>query len=268
MKKLLIDGENMKSKDIIKILEEKFPIANAEEWDNVGLLVGDMNKTVKKIQFSIDATLEAIENAIKNNVDMIITHHPIIFKAIKSIREQEILGKKLRKLIKNDIDLYCLHTNLDSTRNGLNDWVLKKIGIEKSKILDLNEEEDCGIGRLYTLDEKIDLYNYTKQIKEKLGITNVRVVSKDFDRSIKKVALINGSAMSYWRMAKSKDIDLFITGDVAYHDALDALENGLSILDFGHYESENFFYELLKKDLESLGLELIVFNDGPLFKFF
>lgn len=115
----------MKTRDIINILEKKFPKINAEEWDNVGLLIGDYNKEVKKIQFSLDATLESIENAISKKVDMIITHHPIIFKAIKDITEQNILGKKIRDLIKNDINVYAIHTNLDSSIDGLNDYILK-----------------------------------------------------------------------------------------------------------------------------------------------
>lgn len=257
----------MKAKDIIKIIEDKFPHTNAEEWDNVGLLVGDLNKEIKKIQFSIDATMEAIENAVKLEVDMIITHHPIIFKAIKSIREQELLGKKLRKLIKNDINVYCIHTNLDSTRGGLNDFVLKKIGVEKSKILDMNEERECGIGRIYTLEKEVKLIDYIEKIKKDLSIRNLRFITKNFNKNIKKVALINGSAMSYWRLAKAKNIDLFITGDITYHDALDALENGLDIIDFGHYESENLFYRLLEQELNSLDLEFFIFNDGPVFNF-
>lgn len=259
----------MKAKDIIKILEDNFPCANAEDWDNVGLVVGDFNKEVKRIQFSIDATLKVIDTAIENKVDMIITHHPVIFRAIKSVREQDILGKKLRKLIKNDINVYCIHTNLDSTLGGLNDYVLEKLGQKNSKILDINLENNSGIGRIYSLEQEKDLKTYIEEIKEKLGIKNLRVISRDYNSKIKKVVLINGSAMSYWREAKSKNIDLFITGDIGYHDALEAMEAGLNIIDFGHYESEHFFNEVLKKKIEKITeLELTVFNDGPVFNFF
>lgn len=258
----------MKTKDIIKILEDKFPYSNAEDWDNVGLLVGDLDKEIKKIQFSIDVTFNAIQKAIDNGTDMIISHHPIIFKAIKSVSEQEVLGKKLRKLIKNDINVYCIHTNLDSTLGGLNDYILEKLGQGKSKVLDLDMEKDCGIGRIYTLESETDLMLYTEELKNKLKLKNLRVISKDMNTKIKKIALINGSAMSYWRAAKNRDIDLFITGDITYHDALDAMESGLNIIDFGHYESEHFFYEILKKELENRELEFSVFNDGPIFKFF
>ena len=258
----------MKARDIINILEKKFPRINAEEWDNVGLLIGDYDREVKKIQFSLDATLESIENAISEKVDMLITHHPIIFKAIKDITEQNILGKKIRDLIKNDINVYSIHTNLDSSIEGLNDYILKKIDISESKILDFNEEKKCGIGRIFKLSEEKILKNFIEELKLKLKILNLRVISDDLNKKIRKVALINGSAMSYWRKAKKEKVDLFITGDVSYHDALDALENGLNVIDFGHYESEHFFYEILIEELKENNLEFLVFNGEPVFKFY
>ena len=157
----------MITRDIINILEKKFPKINAEEWDNVGLLVGDYDKEVKKIQFSIDASLEVIENAIKEKVDMIITHHPFIFKAIKSINEQDILSKKIRMLIRNDINIYSIHTNLDSSVSGLNDYVLEKLGYTDYKFLDYDEEKNCGIGRIFKLDEEKDLKKFIEELKLK-----------------------------------------------------------------------------------------------------
>lgn len=258
----------MITRDIINILEKKFPKINAEEWDNVGLLVGDYDKEVKKIQFSIDASLEVIENAIKEKVDMIITHHPFIFKAIKSINEQDILSKKIRALIRNDINIYSIHTNLDSSVSGLNDYVLEKLGYTNYKFLDYDEEKNCGIGRIFKLDEEKNLKKFIEELKLKLQISNLRVISNDLNKKIKKVALINGSAMSCWRKAKKEKIDLFITGDVGYHDALDARESGLAVIDFGHYESEHFFHEVLIKELKDTNLEFLVYNPEPVFKFY
>lgn len=257
----------MKAREIINILEKKFPRSNAEEWDNVGLLIGDYDKEIKKIQFSIDATVEAIENAISKNVDMIITHHPVIFKAIKNINEQEILGKKIRALIKNDINVYSIHTNLDSSIDGLNDYVLKQLEVREYKILDFEEDKNCGIGRVFKIQQEKTLENFIEELKLKLKISNLRVISKDMESKIKKIALINGSAMSYWRKAKKEKVDLFITGDVGYHDALDAREAGINVIDFGHFESEHFFYEILIEELKNYGLEFLVFNGEPVFKF-
>lgn len=258
----------MRLKDIIKKLEKKFPKENAEEWDNVGLLLGNSEKEIKKIQFSLDATVNSIQNAIDKKVDLIITHHPLIFRPLKKVVENDLVGSKIIKLIKNDIALYSLHTNLDATFGGINDYILDKLEIsnEKIKVLDLIEEKNCGIGRIYSLEKEARLEDYIKFLKEKLEISNVRMISRDKNDKIKKIALINGSAMSYWRKALHNKVDLFITGDITYHDALDALESGMNVIDFGHYESEHFFHNILEKELENLGIEFLVFNEGSIFK--
>lgn len=257
----------MITKDIINFLEEKYPRSNAEEWDNVGLLVGNNKKDVKKIQLSIDATEKAVDYAAQNNVDMIVTHHPLIFKPLKSIVMSELSGRKIIKLIENGLNLYSIHTNLDSSKDGLNDYILELLEVKKYKIVDINaNDETAGIGRMYTLEEKITILEYADFIKTKMKIKNVRVISNDLKSEVKKIALINGSGMSYWRKVKSLGADLFITGDISYHDALDAKESGLHLIDIGHFESENCFSELLKKNLEEIGLEVLIFNDGPVFE--
>ena len=257
----------MITKDIINFLEEKYPRSNAKEWDNVGLLVGNNKKDVKKIQLSIDATEKAVDYAAQNNVDMIVTHHPLIFKPLKSIVMSELSGRKIIKLIENGLNLYSIHTNLDSSKDGLNDYILELLEVKKYKIIDINaNDETAGIGRMYTLEEKITILEYADFIKTKMKIKNVRVISNDLKSEVKKIALINGSGMSYWRKVKSLGADLFITGDISYHDALDAKESGLHLIDIGHFESENCFSELLKKNLEEIGLEVLIFNDGPVFE--
>lgn len=256
----------MITKEIIKSLEEKFPKELAEEWDNVGLLVGDNKREVKKIQLSLDATENAIDHAIKNGVDMLVTHHPMIFKGIKNIDYSTVLGRKIIKLIENKINLYTLHTNLDSAKNGLNDYILRQLEVEESKILDENIElEENGIGRVYKLKNEILLSEYIEFLKNKLDIENVKVVANE-DIAIKKIALVNGSGMSYWRKVKKLNVDLFITGDIGYHEALDAKENGINLLDIGHFESEKSFAKLLKKHFENLKIDVIIYNDGPIFK--
>ena len=246
----------LKVKDIIGNLEKKYPKANAENWDNVGLIVGKLNQEVRKVQLSLDATDKAIENAIKNSADLIITHHPMIFKPVKTITTMDNLGRKIIKLIENNKSLYAMHTNLDSSKDGLNDYILNLLEVENSKVIDVNEfDNEVGIGRLYTLSKEMNIDEYATFVKNSLKI-------------IKKVALINGSGMSYWRKVKSLGADLFITGDIGYHDALDAKEAGINVFDIGHFESENCFVELLRKDIEGMGIEIITFNDGPVFEIY
>ncbi|WP_294065497.1 Nif3-like dinuclear metal center hexameric protein [uncultured Fusobacterium sp.] len=259
----------LKAKDIIGNLEKKYPKANAESWDNVGLIVGKLNQEVRKVQLSLDATDKAIENAIKNGAELIITHHPMIFKPVKTITTMDNLGRKIIKIIENNRSLYAMHTNLDSSKNGLNDYILNLLGVENSKVIDVNEfDSEVGIGRLYTLSKELSIDEYATFVKNSLKIKNIRIISENREKTIKKIALINGSGMSYWRKVKSLGADLFITGDIGYHDALDAKEAGINVFDIGHFESENCFVELLRKDIEGMGIEVITFNDGPVFEIY
>ncbi|WP_410207375.1 Nif3-like dinuclear metal center hexameric protein [Fusobacterium sp.] len=256
----------MMVKDVIKLFEQRFPVKNAEDWDNVGLLVGDRKSEVKKIQVSLDATEKAIDHAVENEVDMIITHHPMIFKGIKNIDYSTVLGRKIIKLIRNGITLYAMHTNLDATKGGLNDFVVELLGATGTAVLDENiEEAGTGIGRVYTLDKSITVKEYADLVKNTFEIPRVRIISENIEKNIRKIAVVNGSGMSYWRKVKSLGADLFITGDIGYHEALDAKESGMSLIDIGHFESETCFTKLLKKVLEDLKLEVIIYNDGPVF---
>jgi len=349
----------MKIKSLVKKLEKKFPKNIAESWDNIGLLVGDESREITKVQISLDATEEAIDHAIEVGANLIITHHPIIFSGIKNITSKNIMGRKLLKLIENKIAVYSMHTNLDSAKGGLNQYICEKLGVETSKILDekymdmyllsvyikvefeeklkskveefgleykgyknvyytsdsvenfekaegkekvrnknkkisilgekgklsnlLNEIKKIhpydevayemiktenkislgGLGRIYNLSEKVELGSYLEVVKDKLSLTNVRVVG-ELDKKIKKIAVVNGGGASFLGGLEKIGVDLFITGDIKYHEALDAREMGLSIFDIGHYESEYFFTEIIERDCDALEVE--IYNDQPVFK--
>lgn len=255
----------MKLRAIIREIEDRYPLYLREEWDNVGLIVGDREKEIEKIQLSLDATEDTIENAIKNNVDLIITHHPLIFKEISRINSDSVLGRKILKLIKNDIAVYSLHTNLDSAKDGLNDWIVKKVfGIEESDILDKKNGE-YGIGRVVTLEESWTGEGIIEVLKDKLSLENISIVNLDLKKNIKKIGIVTGAGGSYWRKGKDSKIDLLITGDIKYHEALDMKENGMSAIDIGHFESEHIFSDIIKELLrDRFDGGVIVFNDGPI----
>ena len=330
----------MKLSEIINKLEEKFPRQNAESWDNVGLLIGNRENEIKKIQISLDVTMRVIENAVENNVDLIISHHPFIFSPVKDINNDSVIGRKILKLIENKIAVYSLHTNLDSTMLGLNDLAGEKLGFVSGKIIDPvkenfyrgefysdnrekaeeelqkenisfktefhreetkfifvhkkekvysvleklnrksliqgeyfifeleNKYTESGIGRVYSLDKKENLLDVIKDIKEKLNLENAVISGYDIEKAvIKKIAVVNGAGSSYWKKAKRMGADLLITGDLKYHEALDAKEEGMYILDVGHYESEHFFNILIEKILAELsGVEYFIYNDEPVLK--
>ncbi|WP_242825842.1 Nif3-like dinuclear metal center hexameric protein [Metaclostridioides mangenotii] len=131
----------MKLQKLVKVIEEKYPLNLAYDWDNVGLLVGDLDIEIKKVLVSIDANDKLVEEAIEKNVDLIVTHHPFIFSKINNVTTSDNKGKLIHKLIKNDIAIYSMHTNFDIAFDGLNDYFLTLLGIVESNILDVTYSE-------------------------------------------------------------------------------------------------------------------------------
>lgn len=239
-----------KVSDIAKAIENAAPKFLMEDYDNVGMMVGNENKEVKKVLLSLDCTKEVIKEAINLKSDLIITHHPLIFKKPKNILAGDLLGDKVITLIKEDIALYSCHTNLDSTKGGINETVVSMLGFNSDQIIEPKEFKDynnCGIGRLVRLKEEILLNDIIKLVKEKLNINNVRIVKGS--EKVKVLAVINGSGQDLFYRAKNLGADCIITGDTTYHFASDFKEMGISIIDAGHFSTE---YLAFLKTLEFL----------------
>lgn len=256
---------------LLIVLEHKYPKKNAEEWDNIGLMLGDKKSKIKKILIALDADLETVNEAIEKKVDLIITHHPFIFSPIKNILLDTLFGKKVEKLIKNDIAVYSMHTNIDSSRDGLNEYLLEKIGVKKSYILAENRENsEIGIGRYFKINEEFCVKDYIEKLKKDLELKNVILYGKKdcMEKNIKKIAVINGSGAGFWKKAKFFGCDFIITADIKYHDALDAVEDGVTLVDIGHYESEKFFMELVEKNIREFSseIEIIKFEKKPIWR--
>ena len=239
----------IKVNNIINEMELLAPTYLKEDFDNVGLMVGDKNKEVKKVLLALDCTLKVIEEAKKENVELIITHHPLIFKRPSSITTDTLQGKKIIELIKNDISLYSSHTNLDSVENGLNDTIVSILGFDNSKILEKNKRDDkAGLGRIVSLNESIQLEDLISKIKKSLNINNLRVV-KGKDK-VNKIAIINGSGQDFIGKAVALGADFIITGDTTYHFASDYKEMEISILDVGHFASEQITFFNVMENLK------------------
>ena len=239
----------IKVNNIINEMELLAPTYLKEDFDNVGLMVGDKNKEVKKVLLALDCTLKVLEEAKKENVELIITHHPLIFKRPSSITTDTLQGKKIIELIKNDISLYSSHTNLDSVENGLNDTIVSILGFDNSKILEKNKRDDkAGLGRIVSLKESIQLEDLISKIKKSLNINNLRVV-KGKDK-VNKIAIINGSGQDFIGKAVALGADCIITGDTTYHFASDYKEMEISILDVGHFASEQITFFNVMENLK------------------
>lgn len=325
---------------VIQMMERLAPKALAEEWDKVGLQVGTLQKEVKKVLVTLEVTEAVVEEAVREQADLIIAHHPLIFRPLNHLITDYSQGRKLERLIKHDIAVYASHTNLDITEGGMNDWMAEALRLESVKPLQEQDAEKLfklvvyvpvdhhervlqaifeagagwignyshcsfnvegtgtflpqestdpyigqagrlervkeirietivpdsvrkavvqamlkahpyeevaydlyeliargktrGLGRVGTLPGPVTLEEFAEQVKQALNVSHVRVVGP-LDRVVRKVAVLGGSGSKYVRDAIRAGADVYVSGDIDYHTAQDALADGICIIDPGHH---------------------------------
>jgi dinuclear metal center YbgI/SA1388 family protein len=222
----------MKIENIYKFLDEISPFELQQKWDNSGLIVGNMSDKFKQVYISFDLDLDLLDNI--ENGSLIITHHPLILKPLKVINNHSYSAKLLQILIKKDIKLISMHTNFDKTH--LNKYVGNVLGFNFKQVDD------------FILEAKVDISfkKLQKIVSNRLNLEILKVVESKKD--IKSIALCTGAGMSLLSSIKA---DCFLTGDIKYHEAMEAKALGISLIDIGHFESEIFFSEILYKLLEN-----------------
>lgn len=331
------------NKDIFKKMEEWAPISLGYDWDNNGLQVGSESNVVKNVLVSLDVLEVTVDEAIEKNIDLIVAHHPLLFKGLKEIDFETPKGRTIKKLIENNISVYAAHTNLDIASGGVNDLLADKLSIKQTKPLvetlntsfykiivyvpigqletvknalydagaghignysncsfetkgkgqfkplkeanpysgkqdelSITEEvklevivskdklqhsinqmikahpyeevaydifklensgESFGIGRIGCLNEKTSVQLLCEHIKEKLNIKKLRV-SGDLEKSVQNIAIVGGSGEKFIHNAVKQNADVLITGDITFHNAQEAIESGLVVIDAGHYIEE------------------------------
>ena len=225
----------------------------AEEWDNPGLLIGDPTAEVKKIFVCLDVLEENISRAIELSAQIMVAHHPLIFHAIKNIRFDLPLGRKILRLIKNDLAVFAAHTNLDSAAGGVNDVLAKKIGLVYVKTF---EDDELSLGRLGMLETPMTAENFARHVKKSLNADNVRLIDAG-DFQIKKVGVCGGAGAEFISKAKFFGAQAFVTGDVKYHEAQSAIENKIHVVDAGHFATE---FPIVHDLTEYLRAELKIFD--------
>ena len=244
---------SVKCRDIMWFMEDLAPAAYAEEWDNPGLNVGNPDADVKKILVALDATEAVIDEAVEIGADMIITHHPLLFHSVKQINWDKPIGRKVMKLIKNDINMFAAHTNLDAANGGTNDRLAELIGLKNMQVV-AEHPDGIGILRTGTFDEDITTGILAVRVKEALGLDAVRVAG-NLSKKVGKVTICTGAGMSFLNDVIKEKCDVFITADIRYHETQDALDAGLVLIDGTHYGTENIIVpkvaEYIRKKLEA-----------------
>ncbi len=223
-----------KVKDFYDFLNSIAPFETQEDWDNSGMLVGDMDAEVKKVAVVLDITHEEIKKAKAIGADLIISHHPVIFNPIKSVTR----GNVPYELVASSINALCCHTPLDIADGGTNDSLAKLLGIEVTRTED-------PILRLGTV-EPTTAENLAGKIAKTL---NTKVRYADAGKTIKKIAICTGAGCSLIEAAG--EIDAFITGDASHHNFLDCIQAGITLIAAGHYETEIVVVPVLVKKLQA-----------------
>jgi dinuclear metal center YbgI/SA1388 family protein len=233
-----------KISDVIHFLQGIAPYELQEDYDNSGLIVGRPDTVVKGILFSLDSTEEIVDEAIKLGMNLIIAHHPIVFRGLKKFNESNYVEKTVIKAIKNDIAILSVHTNLDNVLGGVNSVIADKIGLKNTRILQEKKGfEGIGAGLVGELDAPLRTVDFVQLIKDHLEIQTLKSTHWCHDE-ISKVAVCGGSGSFLIQAAKRAGAQVFISADFKYHEFFDA-ENDLIIFDIGHYESEKYTIDLL-----------------------
>lgn len=254
----------MKCKDMIAVLEELAPKRCACSWDNPGLLAGRTEKDVKKILLTVDVDDRTVETAVNEQVDMIISHHPLIFKAMKHVTDEDFIGRRVVRMIQSDISYFAMHTNFDAAPGCMADVIADRLGIVfGSPLEELGEENGIayGIGKVGAIKAPMNGRAFAKKIKEEFNLPFVTVYGSELweEEPIKVAATCPGSGSSTIREALEKGAQVLVTGDIGHHDGIDAEAQGLMIIDAGHYGLEHVFMEFMENYIkERVGDEVEV----------
>lgn len=244
--------------DIVVEIEKIAKPEYAYEWDNCGLLVGDRKGKVNKILITLDVTKEVVCEAIEKGCQMIISHHPLIFKAVKNLSTDFFEGEILSLFYKNDIALYCAHTSLDKADGGVNDILCEKLGLKNVFSVDEQGEiKSCArkgdLPKTFSKDELIDY------IKEKTGARKLDYFLQD--KAYKTIALCTGAGEEF---AFFTGADVFLTGEIKYHTALEMKRQNISFIGAGHYYTEvhmiDGFARCLQKQFNVIKYNVEVIN--------
>ncbi len=274
----------MKIKEIIDALEIFAPLPLQDGFDNAGMQVGLTDVKATGALLCLDVTEDVVEEAINQGINLIISHHPLMFKGYKSITGKDYTERCIMNAIKNEITIYSMHTNLDNAPNGVNYKIAEKIGLKNVKVLDPKEymqqessnntEENnkpsewlmAGSGAIGELEEPMTETEFLKHVKRTFEAGCVKH-TKLTGRLISKVAICGGAGAFLMEKAVKEHADAFVTGEIKYHDYF-YYEDKILATEIGHYESEQYtkdiIQDFLNRKFPSLRMEQTKINTNPI----
>lgn len=248
-------------KEIIDILEKEYPPQLAYDWDNIGLLAGKESNEIKTVLVTLDITPDVVKEAISNNAELILSHHPLLFKGVKSFKGDNPKMDMYSEIIRNNISVYSAHTNMDIAPKGINQYLAELFSLTDIKIL----EDATGLGRIGDIPE-ISLEDFCLKTKEILN-TPVLRVSGNLKKPVKRIAIGSGSCSDIIPYAIEKGADVMLTADMKYHVSIDSVIDGISVIDAGHYPTEIIVMDMFENILKNTEVKIIKSKNKDIFSY-
>ncbi len=258
----------MKVRDIVAAIEEFAPLGIQEKWDNSGLCIGSPEDEVNSVLLGLDCTPELVDEAVACGADMIVTHHPLIFSGLKKISPDDLVGAAVIKAVKAGISIYAAHTSADKVIAGVSGAMAARLGLGNVTILD-EDGDGTGLGVVGDLPEALTAAEAVKLVKERFSLKAMRA-SRPVEGKISRVAMCGGSGGSLIAAAQAAGAQLYISGDISYHNFF--TKEGFMIMDIGHYESEieivDILFSLLRKKFPTFAVRITQnLYSNPIFYF-
>lgn len=255
----------MRVRDVAAAIEEFAPLSLQESYDNAGLIVGRMDDEVQRALLAVDVTEEIIEEAIAEGCDMIITHHPIIFHALKRLNSASPTERCVEQAIRHGIKLYAAHTNLDSTPQGMSWRVAEILGLERVEVLQPTTADGAGFGVVGELPQPMPSEEFMQQVIERFRVGALR--HSDVVRpEVRRVAICTGAGASLIDEARRAGAEIYLTADLKYNDFM-RHENAIILADMGHFESEycaiQILFDILSKKIPIFAVRKSVRSRNP-----
>jgi dinuclear metal center YbgI/SA1388 family protein len=250
---------------LVTKFEQFWPTDHAEDWDNVGLVVGSGDNEIKKILVTVDLTHAVLDEAVALDVELILTHHPVLYKPVTTLAEDGLKGALIARAIRSGISIYSAHTNADAQKDGSSSLLAVAFGLKKLQPL-VKTAGGFGHGCLGHLAKPIPLREFALSISEAIPTTARGIsVAGDGDRLVQTVAVCGGAGDSFLSDVLVCDADVYVTSDLRHHPALDALETPrakpLALIDISHFAAESLWVDAAATRLASIrGLEILISN--------
>lgn len=256
----------MRIAEVTQMIEAVAPLGLQEGWDNCGLQVGDPDGEATGALLCLDVTEAILDEAIAKGLNLIITHHPLIFRGLKSITGRTHIERIVMRAIKNGIAIYSAHTNMDSAWGGVSHLIAKKMGLVEVEVLCPQADAQSGLGVVGNLPCEEDALHFLTRVKEIFNVGAIRY-GGDTSRPVRRVAICGGAGVEFVGNAIAQGADVYVTGDVKYHD-FQGVTDSILIADIGHYESEYYtkeiFSEIITKKIPNFAVQYAELEKNPI----